>query len=172
MGQKKYRPMSYPAEVQADHAEVKKHVRNLSAASAAAAQGAAKRDMAPPASALRRKGSAGSDSSFRKARRGNEIPSFRSSMRGSVDNTPAPRPQSPAQSSRFSLRSLSPTGSAFRRPFNSGAPPVALSETHMRSSMRSSYDTTPSMRNKPPGKKAGGFGRSAPKSRSKSLRAD
>merc|ERR1712093_951277 len=32
--QKKYRPMSYPAEVQADHAEVKKHVRNLSAASA------------------------------------------------------------------------------------------------------------------------------------------
>ena len=160
--QKKYRPMSYPAEVQADPAEVKKHVRNLSAASAAAAQGAAKRDMAPPASALRRKGSAGSDSSFKKAKRGNEIPSFRSSMRGSVDNTPAPRPQSPAQSSRFSLRSLSPTGSAFRRPFNSGAPPVALSETHMRSSMRSSYDTTPSMRNKPPGKKAGGFGRSAP----------
>ncbi|PVH86154.1 hypothetical protein DL98DRAFT_407790 [Cadophora sp. DSE1049] len=162
--QKKYRPMSYPpAEVQADPAHVKKHVRNLSAASAAAAQGAAKRDMAPPAPALRRKGSAGSDSSFKKAKRGNEIPSFRTSMRGSVENTSAPRPQSPAQSSRFSLRSLSPTGSSFRRPFNSGAaPPIALSETHMRSSMRSSYDTTPSMRNKPPGKNTGGFGRSAP----------
>lgn len=162
--QKKYRPMSYPpAEVQANPTEVKKHVRNLSAASAAAAQGAAKRDMAPPAPTLRRKGSAESDSSFRKAKRGNEIPSFRTSMRGSVEKTSAPRPQSPAQSSRFSLRSLSPTGSSFRRPFNSSAAPqVGLSETHMRSSMRSSHDTTPSLRNKPPGKKAGGFGRSAP----------
>ncbi|KAK0105689.1 hypothetical protein ONS95_004216 [Cadophora gregata] len=162
--QKKYRPMSYPpAESQANPADVKKHVRNLSAASAAAAQGAAKRDMAPPAPPLRRKGSAGSDSSFKKAKRGNEIPSFRTSMRGSVESNPAPRPQSPAQSSRFSLRSLSPTGSAFRRSFNSGAAPqVGLSETHMRSSMRSSYDTTPSMRNKPPGTKTGGFGRSAP----------
>jgi len=170
--QKKYRPMSVPTEAGPDPAEVKKHVRNLSAASAAAAQGAAKRDMAPPALALRRKGSGDSDTSFKRAKRGNEIPSFRSSMRRSTESNAAPRPQSPAQSSRFSLRSLSPSGSTFRRPFNSGAAPqVNLSETHMRHSMRSSYDTTPSMRNKPPGKKTGGFGRSAPqKTKQKSAR--
>ncbi|KAG4428658.1 hypothetical protein IFR05_015857 [Cadophora sp. M221] len=161
--QKRYRPLSLPAEAKPDPMEVKKHARNLSAASAAAAQGAAKREMAPQAPALRRKGSGDSDTSFKRAKRGNEIPSFRSSMRGSIESNAAPRPQSPAQSSRFSLRSLSPSGSAFRGPFNSGAAPqVNLTETHMRSSMRSSYDSTPSMRNKPPGKKTGGFGRSAP----------
>ncbi|KAH9218302.1 hypothetical protein DL95DRAFT_458553 [Leptodontidium sp. 2 PMI_412] len=161
--QKKYRPLSLPAEAKPVPMEAKKHVRNLSAASAAAAQGAANRDMAAPAPPLRRRGSGDSDTSFKRTKRGNEIPSFRSSMRGSIESNSAPRPQSPAQSSRFSLRSLSPSGSAFRRPFNSGAAPqVNLSETHMRSSMRSSYDGTPSLRNKPPGKKTGGFGRPAP----------
>lgn len=169
--QKKNRPMSLPAQVKADPAEVQKHVRNLSSASAAAASSAAKRDMAPPVPALRRRGSGDSDSSFKRARVGNNnnVPSMRSSMRGhsvrgSVDSSAAARPLSPTQSSRFSIRSLSPTGSTFRRPFNSGAAPQAsLSETHMRNSMRSSYDSAPTMRASKPQKPAkGGFGRSAP----------
>ncbi|KAL2062435.1 hypothetical protein VTL71DRAFT_6701 [Oculimacula yallundae] len=169
--QKKIRPMSQPAAIRPDPIEVKKHIRNLSAASAATAQSAAQRDTAPKP-ALRRKGSGDSDTSFKRAKRGNEIPSFRSSMRGSTEIRAAPRAQSPAKSSRFSLRSLSPTGSAFRRPFNSGAAPqVNLSETHMRNSMRNSYDNTPSLRNKAPAKKASGFGRSAPqKSKQKPTR--
>lgn len=155
--QKKYRPMSYPPpEVKSDPAAVKKHVRNLSAASAAAASEAAQRDMAPKP-ILRRKGSGDSDSSFKRAKpsNNNEIPAFRRSMRASMEQEPVRRQGSPNRSSRFSLRSLSPTGSAFRRPFNSGAPPVPFAPTHMRSSLRNSTYDGPTMRGKAPG----GFGR-------------
>ncbi|OWP07438.1 hypothetical protein B2J93_4967 [Marssonina coronariae] len=160
--QRKHRPVSLPAP---ENPTARGHARNLSAASAAAAQGAAGRDLMPKP-ALRRKNSAGSDSSFKRSSpRGSDIPSFRSSMRGSVDSSTTGRPQS--QSSRFSIRSLSPAGSAVRRPLGStAAPQSSLSETHLRNSMRNSmrnpYDTTPSMRSKPPPKRAGGFGRSAP----------
>ena len=146
--QKKLRPISLPAEqIKADPVAVKKHIRNLSEASAAAAPAAAKRDMAPPT--LRRKNSGDSDSSFKRTRPSTDGSNFRRSMRNSGEQDG--RPQSPQRSSRFSLRSLSPTGSAFRRPFSSAAPPVALSQTHMRSSMRRSSDTTPSLRARVPG---------------------
>jgi hypothetical protein len=155
---KKNRPVSLPAP-KADQAAAKMHVRNLSAASAAAASGAAQRDMAPKtAPVLRRRSSGDSDSSFKRARKSNEGSSMRRSMRGPVDE----RPQSPVQSSRFSIRSLSPTGSAFRRPFSSGgAPPV--SGNHMRSSLRSSVGPTPSLRGPKPEKSSRlpGFGRSS-----------
>ncbi|CZT12148.1 related to MUC1 Extracellular alpha-1,4-glucan glucosidase [Rhynchosporium agropyri] len=160
--QKKNRPASQPPVSRPDPIEVQKHIRTLSAASAATAQSADTKRHTAPAPALHRKNSGDSDTSFKRSNKhGNEIPSFRNSMRGSVDSpqSAAPRPQS----SRFSLRSLSPTGSAFRRPFNSGAAPQAnLSETHMRNSMRSSNSITPSLRNNPPAKKSSGFGRSAP----------
>ncbi|KAJ5034956.1 uncharacterized protein L3040_008223 [Drepanopeziza brunnea f. sp. 'multigermtubi'] len=156
--QKRVRPMSSSAVE--GRRTGNGHLRTLSAASAAAAQDAATRDMTPKP--IRpRSGSADSDSSFKRpGNRSNDIPSFRSSMRGSADNSSARRPGSPTRSSRFSIRSLSPTGSTFRRSFNP-APQANLPQTHMRNSMRSSYDTTPSMRNKPASSK-GGFGRSAP----------
>lgn len=148
--QKKHRPISLPAqEIKADPAAVKKHIRNLSEASAAAAPAAAKRDLAPPV--LRRKTSADSDSSFKRTRPSTDGPNFRRSMRNSGEESVGGNPQSPPKSSRFSLRSLSPTGSALRRPFNSAAPPIALSQTHMRNSMRQSSDTTPSLRTRMPG---------------------
>ncbi|KAK2624798.1 hypothetical protein QTJ16_005991 [Diplocarpon rosae] len=156
--QKKQRPVSLPAQANPIGG---RHVRNLSAAGAAAAQGAAVRDTMPKP-ALRRKNSAESDGSLKRSSlQVSDIPSFRSSMRGSVDSNPARRAQS--QSSRFSIRSLSPAGSAFRRPLNgSAAPQPSLSDTHLRNSMRNSYDATPSLRNRGPPKKAGSSGRSAP----------
>ncbi|KAE9365409.1 hypothetical protein N431DRAFT_353218 [Stipitochalara longipes BDJ] len=159
--QKKLRPISLPAEqIKADPAAVKRHIKNLSEASAAAAPAAAKRDMAPPV--LRRKNSGDSDSSFKRTRPPTDGSNFRRSMRNSGEQDFGGRPQSPQRSSRFSLRSLSPTGSAFQRPFNSAAPPVALSQTHMRSSMRRSSDTTPSLRTRVPG-----FGKSGGSKQSK-----
>ncbi|KAI9047018.1 hypothetical protein LZ554_009092 [Drepanopeziza brunnea f. sp. 'monogermtubi'] len=113
--QKRVRPMSSSAVE--GRRTGNGHLRNLSAASAAAAQDAATRDMTPKP-ILHRSGSADSDSSFK-------------------------RP-----------------GSTFRRSFNP-APQASLPQTHMRNSLRSSYDTTPSMRNKQASSK-GGFGRSAP----------
>jgi serine/arginine repetitive matrix protein 2 len=168
--QKKHRPMSLPTqEVKADPDEVKKHIRNLSEASAAAAPAAAKRDLAPPV--LRRKSSGDSESSFKRTRRSNDGPSFRRSMRNSGEQDFGGRPQSPPYSSRFSLRSLSPTSSALRRPFSNAAPPVALSQTHMRSSMRRSSDSTPSLRSRMPGfGKSGGSKTSKQKAPQRSSR--
>jgi len=152
--QKKHRPMSSPPrEIKADPVEVKKHLRNLSEASAAAAPAMAKRDMAPLI--LRRKSSGDSESSFKRTRPSYERPNLRRSMRNSGEQEIGGRHQSPTRSSRFSLRSLSPTGSAFRRPFNSAAPP----QTHMRSSMRSSLESTPILRTNNP-IRVPGFGRS------------
>jgi len=161
--QKKNRPISMPTEAKADPIAVNRHVRALSAASAALAPAAAKRDMAPPVPTLRRRGSADSDSSFKRAKPA-EVTTFRRSMRTSAEQE---RTQSPMRSSRFSLRSMSPTGSTKnRRPFNP-APPVAQGKAHgMRSSMRSSYDTgAPSLRGPPSRAKSPmripGFGRSS-----------
>lgn len=178
--QKKHRPMSYPVnEVHADPAAVQNHVLALSAASAKQAQRAAQNDLARPVPTLRRKGSGDSDSSFKRARpsSSNDIPSFRRSMRGPSEAELAERPTSPPRSSRFSLRSLSPTGSGAQRPFNSAAaPPVPpVNPTHMRMSMRNSRDSAPSLRqnsasrlgnSSKPSKKA------APKPQSRSRFAD
>lgn len=158
--QKKHRPTSLPSEVKANpiSAEVQNHIQALSIASAKVAPAAAQRDINPQVSTLRRRGSGDSDSSFKRTRASSDVPSFRRSMRHSSEQDN--RAQSPMQSSRFSLRSLSPTGSGFRRPFNSSnsALPVS-SKNHMRSSMRSSFEVTPTLRssNAP---KTGGFGRS------------
>jgi serine/arginine repetitive matrix protein 2 len=171
--QKKYRPMFYrPVEVKADPLAVNRHVRNLSAASAAAAAGAAKKDIIPPAPVLRRQSSGDSDSSFKRARPSNQGSNFRRSMR-SLEQSTGGRQQSPIRSSRFSLRSLSPTGSSSRQPFSrssgSGAPPVGSPQTQMRSSMRSSYDSAPSLRGANSSKRGKsplripGFGRSSSK---------
>ena len=153
---KKSRPVSLPAS-KADQAPVKTHARNLSA-SAAAVSDAARRDMAPkPAPVLRRKSSQDSDSSFKRARKSTEGSSMRRSMRGSVDEHQQPT----VQSSRFSIRSLSPTGST-RRAFGSGTAPTS-SQTHMRNSLRNAQAPAPSMRG-PKSEKSGrfqGFGRSS-----------
>jgi serine/arginine repetitive matrix protein 2 len=164
--QKKHRPISLPASnTKPDPVAVSRHFRGLSAASVAAAPAAAKRDMAPPVPTLRHKNSGDSDSSFKRTRPTGSS-HFKSSMRrGSNDQPVDTRQQSPMGSGRFSLRSLSPTGStAARRPFSSNAQPPT--QTHMRNSMRSSYDTAPTMRGPKPSRaksplRIPGFGRSS-----------
>lgn len=171
--QKKHRPMSLPTnEYRPDPIAVEILVRKLSVASAQAAPAAAKREVAAPPPKLRRKGSGDSESSFKRERPrpSNEIPAFRRSMRNSVGEGPSGRGQSPMGSRRFSLRSLSPTGSNARRPFSSGSAPSMSTPIHMRNSMRSSSGSVPTLRG--PGSPLGtksplsfsGFGRSAPKS--------
>lgn len=143
--QKNKRPTSLPgSQIKADPVAVNMHVRALSVASAAIAPAAARRDMAAPKPSLRRKNSGDSDSSFKRTRPV-EGSHFRSSMRrGSIDKPTEGRQRSPMRSGRFSLRSLSPTGSTSSRlPFNT---PQAASQTHMRSSMRSSYNSAPTLR--------------------------
>ena len=157
---KRNRPVSLPV-VNATPASANTHVRNLSEASAAAAQGAAQRDMTPKsAPVLRRKGSGDSDSSFKRARRSNDGPTMRRSMRGSADE----RQQSPVRSSRFSLRSLSPPP---RKALAAGVA-TSGSQTHMRSSLRGSVGAAPTLRGPKPEKtsRLPGFGRSAPSSAS------
>lgn len=172
--QKKYRPMSMPASgIKADPTAVSNHIKALSAASARMAPAAAQRDSAPPVPGLRRRGSGDSESSFKRARASSDAPQFRRSMRGSMDQESA-RGASPIRPSRFSLRSLSPTGSMMRRPFAAanGPPPVITSSpNHMRSSMRSYTSETPSLRTQKPQSK-GGFGRSAaPKAKTSKFRS-
>lgn len=175
--QKKNRPMSFPAQETEDPAEkhareVQKHVRALSAASASAA---AKRNSevssVPPS--LRRRGSDASDSSFKRSRGNKDGSSMRGSMRNPATNRPArPLSPEPVKSSRFSIRSLSPTGSTFRRPFSGGggansAPPISMStgRTTMRNRGYSNESNTPTLRSttgteraKSPLRSFGGFG--------------
>jgi serine/arginine repetitive matrix protein 2 len=182
--QKKMRPMSYPlpqkGEFVPDPAIVDDLVKKMSKAKAAAAPtpAAGKKTTRPastqgPSPTLRRRGSGDSDSSFKRVRSGStasDIPSFRRSMRGSNEPNNSGRHDSPAGSSRFSLRSLSPTGSTIRRPFNSGGvSAVSSNPTHMRMSMRNSSGPTPTMRAIAPAPSRAksplrlGFGRSSSK---------
>ncbi|TVY28569.1 hypothetical protein LHYA1_G001925 [Lachnellula hyalina] len=157
--QKKARPMSYPppqkGEFVPDSAQVDALMDRMARAAAAAAPAPApatgKKTTRPastqgPSPSLRRRGSGDSDSSFKRVRSGSttsDIPSFRRSMRASNE----PHNDSPVGSSRFSLRSLSPTGSTARRPFNSGGSSAASSNpTHMRMSMRSGSGPAPTLR--------------------------
>ncbi|TVY32673.1 hypothetical protein LOCC1_G008661 [Lachnellula occidentalis] len=177
--QKKTRPMSSPApqkgEFVPDPAVVDALMNKMSRAAAAAAPATGKKTTRPasaqgPPPSLRRRGSGDSDSSFKRVRSASvasDIPSFRRSMRASNESNNRGRHDSPVGSSRFSLRSLSPTGSTVRRPFNSGGSSAANSNpAHMRMSMRSS-GPTPTLRSNAPAPSRAksplrlGFGRSS-----------
>ena len=64
-------------------------------------------------------------------------PSNFSQRPGSPDSITA----GPAKSSRFSIRSLSPSGSAFKRPFQSASPPPSAPSQGLRYSMRASSES-------------------------------
>ncbi|TVY59697.1 hypothetical protein LSUE1_G010095, partial [Lachnellula suecica] len=168
--QKKTRPMSMPAserEFKPDQAAVEDLVRKMTQAKANSRPVSTQ----APSPNLRRRGSGDSNSSFKRARSGSasEIPSFRRSMRASNETNNSGRHDSPAGSSRFSLRSLSPTGSTMRRPFNSGGTTSMNSNpSNMRMSMRNSTGPAPTMRGnnsasraKSPLRSIPGFGRSS-----------
>ncbi|RDW62381.1 hypothetical protein BP6252_11814 [Coleophoma cylindrospora] len=150
--QKKYRPTSLPAaDISTNSAAINKHVRNMSAGATTA----------QPPPTLRRTSSQDSDSSFKRTRAKPDS-KFRGSMRNSIDE------KSPPRSSRFSLRSLSPSGSVARRPFNSqntsNGPPVSLRSSARE--QRNSYDSgAPSLRGprarSPSGNSLLSFGRSS-----------
>jgi serine/arginine repetitive matrix protein 2 len=114
--------------------------------------------------ALTRRGSDSSESSFRRAKTGGEGTGFRRTMRGTTREPAATvtPPESARASSRFSLRSLSPTGSAFRRNSNTSSPPPVAMNGRMRSSLRAEPSAGGSSR------MLSGFGRSAKSKKSKS----
>ncbi|RFU29609.1 hypothetical protein B7463_g6723, partial [Scytalidium lignicola] len=147
--QKKNRPMSYAApesELATSAAAASSHARNFSTNTARTTP-AIKPTSSTPSPTLRRRGSADSDSSFKRARPSNEGMGMRRTMRGSNDMAKGGRAQSPMGSGRYSLRSLSPTEPTARRPFsvNSGS---QLTQGTMRRSMRDSYDA-PTLRGSP-----------------------
>lgn len=120
--------------------QVQRLVETMTANKAAAAARSSVAGKAAPVSmtgampALRRRGSADSDSSFKKARRSSVNGSFtmKSSMRGSA---PPSRAQSPAGSTkpgRFSMRSMSPVG---RNPAPGGLGARSLRDSGRGSSM-------------------------------------
>ncbi|KAF5603896.1 hypothetical protein FPCIR_1107 [Fusarium pseudocircinatum] len=115
---------------------------------------------------LARRGSDSSESSFRRAKAGGgEGFGFRKTMRGSTREpaAAAPPPESARGSSRFSLRSLSPTGSAFRRNSNTSSPPPVMMGGRMRQSLRTESNDAGSSR-----MRVSGFGRSSKGKKSKS----
>lgn len=140
--QKKYRPISVPnPEIKPSPVEVKKHVKSMSTSLTPVAT------VTKPTPTLRRKGSAESDSSFKRARPVTEGYSMKRSMRGPQPQHAPATPQSPellastVRSSRFSLRSLSPTGSAYR-----DAPTVRLGRTLRNNRGFSVGSTSPTLR--------------------------
>jgi serine/arginine repetitive matrix protein 2 len=170
--QKKYRPMSVPQpEIKSSPVEAKKHVKSMSTSSAPTA---APTKLTPT---LRRKGSAESDSSFKRARPATEGYSMKRSMRGPQPQQAFARhqlpelPASTVRSSRFSLRSLSPTGSVQR-----DAPPVGLGRTLRNNRPFSTELTVPTLRSPAPDNTKSrfpGFGKSKsqPKVKSTPTRA-
>ncbi|WKT47656.1 hypothetical protein QSH57_012561 [Fusarium oxysporum f. sp. vasinfectum] len=127
-------------------------------------RGLAMRSTAKPT--LTRRGSDSSESSFRRAKAGGgEGFGFRKTMRGSTREPAAAAPptESARGSSRFSLRSLSPTGSAFRRNSNTSSPPPVMMGGRMRQSLRTESSDAGSSR-----MRVSGFGRSSKGKKSKS----
>ncbi|KAF5976968.1 hypothetical protein FCOIX_6832 [Fusarium coicis] len=127
-------------------------------------RGPTMRSIAKPT--LARRGSDSSESSFRRAKAGGgEGFGFRRTMRGSTREQAAvaPPPESARGSSRFSLRSLSPTGSAFRRNSNTSSPPPVMLSGRMRQSLRAEPNDAGSSR-----MRVSGFGRSSKGKKSKS----
>jgi serine/arginine repetitive matrix protein 2 len=87
---------------------------------------------------LKRRGSTSSESSFKRTRPGiaAHVSGFRTSMRQASPPSAAAQPEQHA-SKRFSLRSLSPPNSTFKR--NSSGPPVSMATgMHMRQTLRDS----------------------------------
>ncbi|KAM0439746.1 hypothetical protein ACHAPT_000840 [Fusarium lateritium] len=111
---------------------------------------------------LRRRGSDSSESSFRRARvGGGEGMGFRRTMRGSLRDVPAaPASDGGRGSGRFSLRSLSPAGSAFRRNSNTSSPPPMVMGGRMRHSLRGDSSDASSSR-----MRVSSFGRKGKKAR-------
>jgi serine/arginine repetitive matrix protein 2 len=159
--QKKYRPMSVPQpEMKPSPVGVKKHIKSMSASSTSAAP------VTKPTPTLRRKGSADSESSFKRARPATEGYSMKRSMRGPQPQQAFAGPQarelpaSTVRSSRFSLRSLSPSGSVKR-----DAPTVGLGRTFRNNRGFSADSNGPTLRSPPPDNTKSrfpGFGKSKP----------
>lgn len=151
----KVRPASYqPTAAE----QVQPHRRNQSADRVTPS--AAMTASASTKPTLRRRGSDSSESSFRRARTGGgEGFGFKRTMRGNPRESAGPQSDRGRGSSRFSLRSLSPTGSAFRRNSGTISPPVAMGG-RMRQSLRgdSSDRSTSSLR-------MSGFGRPSNKTK-------
>lgn len=89
---------------------------------------------------LRRKGSDASESSFKRSRASPQGFGFRRTMRQS--SAPQSSPEDTRDSGRFSMRSLSPSGSPFRRTsVNTGSgPPVSGMRRTLRSGSQSSHE--------------------------------
>lgn len=160
--QKKSRPVSLPVEPRVPMVQpAVNHSRNLSSTSPAITTTPTYKSQTP---ALRRKKSSDSESSFKRAKPSSERGMMRT-MR--VGNGSAQ--QQETASSRFSMRSMSPTESVTRRPFSSSSQPNDAAQAPMRMSMRGSGGSAPTMRGpasraKSPsnGMKMPSFGRSKP----------
>ncbi|KAM0355851.1 hypothetical protein ACHAPU_000238 [Fusarium lateritium] len=149
------RPVSYQPAVISATAQTQRRTHSED-------RGSVVRNVVKPA--LARQGSDSSESSFRRAKSvGGEGSGFRRTMRGSTQEPTASHPPESARaSSRFSLRSLSPTGSAFRRNSNTSSPPPVAMSGRMRSSLRADSSDAGSSRI------LSGFGRSAKSKKPKS----
>lgn len=124
------RPASYHVGAPAEPPRTNR--RTLSSEGRPASSGFAGAAMKPT---LRRRGSDSSESSFKRSRSNSEGIGFRRTMRTHSQEPESPR--AAAGSGRFSIRSLSPTGSAFRRSAPpSAAPTMGLSGGRMRTSLR------------------------------------
>lgn len=125
-------PSSAPRQPQGHARTMSDQSYQSSQASARAAVGVAKA-MQPK---LTRRGSDSSESSFKRARtRSGEGFGFRRTMRGQGHEPSNSQDSGRPSSSRFSLRSLSPTGSPFRRSSTVDSPPVSMGN-RMKTSMR------------------------------------
>ncbi|ETS78518.1 hypothetical protein PFICI_10580 [Pestalotiopsis fici W106-1] len=118
-------------------------VRHNKAASVAVAASAATAFSKTSKPAPQRRGSDASDSSFKRTRAApSDSMAFRRTLRQERQDMVPARPRSPPEavkgSSRFSLRSLSPSGSTFRRSSVAG-PPTTMG---MRRSLRSGSDSS------------------------------
>lgn len=151
------RPVSYQPAASAEI--VKSHKRNQSADARPASAGVATSN-ASVKPGLTRRGSDDSESSFRRVRpSGGQGFGFRSTMRAN-NAREAPAASEPVRGSgRFSLRSLSPSSSTFRRGTGASSPPPPLPTTgFMRGSMRTSSEDVNASRSR-----LSGFGRSSGK---------
>jgi len=110
---------------------------------------------------LRRRGSDSSESSFKRARSNTgEGFGFRRTMRAQSQEPESPRAAN--GSGRFSIRSLSPTGSGFRRPMSALSPASSMGGGRMRTSLRAAPAEAKE-------KRFSTFGRSSGKKAKKSL---
>lgn len=129
------RPVSYHPATSTEPVRLHKRMQSYDQSPPKSTAAAANPGVKPT---MRRRGSDSSESSFRRARAGSAGAAggfaFRNTMRNSMREPPRQAITEPNRSSRFSLRSLSPT--PFRRGSASSPPPPSMG-TRMRPSMRS-----------------------------------